>query len=180
MGQRKVKLELLDGLIHYRLALCCGLPILFFAGYLILGQLGLFGISPFVDPWIILIPGITLAPISVLFYFIQRDKLRFQFLQTSADIEELKQIIRDIVREQRWAIRSYKDNVYTIKTNPGFVNQSWGQHITIQLVKGGLLVNSIFDTNKGSWLISFGSNKKNIDQIKKAIRSSLLDKRPAR
>ena len=171
MEQRKVSLEPLDGFIHYSLAIYFGLPILFFAGYFIFGQLGLFGISSSIDISVVIIPGIILSPISLALYFIQRDKLQFQFIQTSTDIEGSKQLIKEIAKEQKWAIRSFKDNMYTIKTNPGFVNQSWGQHITIQLVKGGMLVNSIFDTNKGSWLITFGNNKKNIDNIKQAIES---------
>ena len=169
MGQRRVSLDPLDGFIHYSLAIYFGLPILIFAGYFIFGQLGLFGISSSIDIAVVIIPGIVLAPISLLIYFIQRDKLRFQFIRTSTDVEESKQLIKEIAKEQRWAIQSAKDNKYIIKTNPGFVNQSWGQHITIQFVKGGLLVNSIFDTNKGSWLITFGSNQKNINQIKQTI-----------
>lgn len=71
--------------------------------------------------------------------------------------------------EMRWAIRSYNNHTFIIKTNPGFINQSWGQHITLRLVNGGILMNSIFDPNKGSWMITFGSNTKNIKDIKKYI-----------
>jgi hypothetical protein len=177
MGQRKVSLELLDGFIHYSLAIYFGLPILFFAGYFIFGQLGLFGVSSNIDIMIVTIPGVILAPISLLIYFIQRSKLQYQFIRTSTDIEESKQLIKEIAKERKWAIRSFRENTYTIKTNPGFINQSWGQHITIQLVNEGLLVNSIFDTNKGSWLITFGSNKKNIDDIKQAIESTAARQR---
>jgi hypothetical protein len=177
MGQRKVSLELLDGFIHYSLAIYFGLPILFFAGYFIFGQLGLFGVSSNIDIMIVIIPGVILAPISLLIYFIQRSKLQYQFIRTSTDIEESKQLIKEIAKERKWAIRSFRENTYTIKTNPGFINQSWGQHITIQLVNEGLLVNSIFDTNKGSWLITFGSNKKNIDDIKQAIESTAARQR---
>jgi hypothetical protein len=125
---------------------------------------------------VVIIPGVILAPISLLIYFIQQSKLQYQFIRTSTDIEESKQLIKEIAKERKWAIRSFKENTYTIKTNPGFINQTWGQHITIQLVKEGLLVNSIFDTNKGSWLVTFGSNQKNIDDIKQAIESKLQDK----
>jgi hypothetical protein len=176
MGQRKVSLELLDGFIHYSLAIYFGLPILFLTAYFIFGQLGLFGISSNVDITVVTIPGMFLAPISLVIYFMQRTKLGYQFIRTATDIEESKQLIKEIAKERKWAIRSFKANTYTIKTNPGFINQSWGQHITIQLVKEGLLVNSIFDTNKGSWLVTFGSNQKNIDDIKQAIESKLQDK----
>ena len=177
MGQRKIRLELLDGFIHYSLAIYLGLPVLIFTEYFIFGQLRLFGISSSIDIWIVVIPGIILVPISLVIYFIQRDKLRFQLIRTSTDIEESKQLIKEIAKEQKWAIHSFKENMYTIKTNPGFINQSWGQHITIQLVKEGLLVNSIFDTNKGSWLITFGSNQKNIDNIKQTIERKTTGQR---
>jgi hypothetical protein len=171
MRQKKVRLELMDGIIHYSLAIYFGLPVVFFIGYYISGKLGLFEISSSIDISVVVIPVIVLIPISLAFYFIQRGKLQFQLIQSSIGIEESKQLIREIAKEQKWGIRLFKDNVYTIKTNPGFVNQSWGQHITIEIVKEGLLVNSIFDTSKGSWLITFGSNQKNIDQIKKVFSS---------
>lgn len=176
MRQRKVRLAPLDGFIHYSFAIYFGLPVLIFAGYFIFGQLGLFGISSSIDISVAIIPGIILAPISLILYFIQRNKLQFQFVATSAGIEETKQLIVEIAKEQSWTVRSFKNNTYTIKTNPGFVNQSWGQHITICLVKGGVLVNSIFDTNKGSWLITFGNNQKNIDNIKENIERRLVGK----
>ena len=169
MGQRKVKLKPLDTLIHYSLAIYFGLPVLIFVGHSILGQLGLFGIKSSFDMSVALILGGLFAGVSLLIYSIQRNKLRFQFIPTSTDIEESRKLIKEIAKGQKWAIRSFKENMYTIKTNPGFVNESWGQHITIQLVKGGVLVNSIFDPNKGSWLITFGSNQKNIDNIKRTI-----------
>jgi hypothetical protein len=171
MKPTRVSLGPLDSCIHYSLAILFGLPILIFTGYFVCGQLGLIDISPYVDEMIVVIPGVILGPISLLIYLMQRQKLRFQFIQTSIDIQESKLLIKEIAREQKWAIHSFKDDTYTLKTDPGFINQSWGQHITVQLVKGGLLVNSIFDTNKGSLLITFGSNQKNLTRIKQAIEN---------
>jgi hypothetical protein len=171
MKPTRVSLGPLDSCIHYSLAILFGLPILIFTGYFVFGQLGLIDISPYVDEMIVVIPGVILGPISLLIYLMQRQKLRFQFIQTSIDIQESKLLIKEIAREQKWAIHSFKDDTYTLKTDPGFINQSWGQHITVQLVKGGLLVNSIFDTNKGSLLITFGSNQKNLTRIKQAIEN---------
>src|SRR6187549_3180431 len=93
MGQRKVSLEPLDGFIHYSLAIYFGLPILIFVGYFIFGQFGFFGSSS-IDISVVIIPGIIFAPISLVLYLIQRDKLRFQFIRTLADIEESKQLIK--------------------------------------------------------------------------------------
>jgi hypothetical protein len=169
MGERRVKLETLDRLIHYSLALYLGLPIVIFAGYFVLGQLGLFGLDPTIDGMIVTIPGIILGPLCLIAYLIQREKLKFELIRATVDQGAFTALVKEISAELRWTIRSRKDNTYTIKTNPGFVNQSWGQHITLQLVKGGILMNSIFDPNKGSWIITFGSNTENINDIKKRI-----------
>ena len=169
MGQRRVKLETLDSLIHYSLALYLGLPIVIFAGYFVLGQLGLFGIDPTIDEMIIIIPVITLGPLCLIAYLVQREKLKFKFIRATVDKDAFNALVEEISTELKWTIRSHQDNTFTIKTNPGFVNQSWGQHITLRLVNGGILLNSIFDPNKGSWIITFGSNTKNINDIKKRI-----------
>jgi hypothetical protein len=41
--------------------------------------------------------------------------------------------------------------------------------VTLRIVKGGILMNSIFDPNKGSWIITFGSNSRNTEDIRKRI-----------
>lgn len=171
MGQRRVKLETLDSLIHYSLALYLGLPIVIFAGYFLLGQLGLFGITKQMDAMIIIIPTVILGPLSLIAYLVQREKLKFHFIRATLNNDSFKTIVKEISNELRWTIRSHKDDTFTIKTNPGFINQSWGQHVTLRLVKGGILMNSIFDPNKGSWIITFGSNARNISDIKKRIVS---------
>lgn len=169
MGQRRVKLETLDSLIHYSLALYLGLPIVIFAGYFILGQFGPFGISRQINGAIIIIPAIILGPLSLIVYLVQREKLKYHFIKAAVDKDSFNTLVKDIAKELRWTIRSHKNDTFTIKTNPGFVNQSWGQHVTLRLAKGGILMNSIFDPNKGSWIITFGSNSRNIDDIKRRI-----------
>lgn len=171
MRQEKVRLSTLDKLIHYSLAIYFGLPILIFAGYFIFGQLGLFGLDSSLDILIVIIPGIFLGPISLILYFIQRDKLKFELINAQVNSETFKELIREISKEYKWTIRSFENGTFIIKTNPGFINQSWGQHITLKLGTGGILVNSIFDPNKGSWLITFGSNRKNINGIHKLIET---------
>ena len=169
MGERRVKLETLDSLIHYRLALYLALPIVIFAGYCILGQFGFFGISRQIDGAIIIIPAIILGPLSLIAYLVQREKLKYHFIKASVDNDSFNILVKDIAKELRWTIRSHKNGTFTIKTNPGFVNQSWGLHVTLRLAKGGILMNSIFDPNKGSWIITYGSNSRNIENIKKRI-----------
>lgn len=176
-AQKRVRLKTLDALTHYNLAICFGLPIIIFVGYFIVAHLGLLGISSSIDITAVMIVCQILGPISLILYFIQRAKLRFQRIPISLSIEESKQLIRDITKEHKWAIRSFKDDTFTIKTNPGFVNHVWGQHITVKLSEGEILVNSIFDTNKGGWLITFGSNTKNTNAIKQAIMKTTLRQR---
>lgn len=169
MRQKRVGLEILDGIIHYSLAIHVALPVLILGLYFIFGKLGIFGVDFSVDATIFIIPALILVSISIIIYLIQRDKLKFHFIRTSVDKEVFRDWVIDIAREYKWSIRSFKDNTFTMKTNPGFVNQSWGQHITIMFVEGGVLVNSIFDPNKGSWVMTFGSNRRNVDEIKKLI-----------
>jgi hypothetical protein len=126
MGQRRVKLETIDSLIHYSLALYLGLPIVIFAGYFFLGQLGLFGITRQIDAMIIILPTLILGPLSLIAYLIQREKLKFRFIKANVDRDSFKTIVKEISNELRWTIRSHKDDTYTMKTNPGFLNQSWG------------------------------------------------------
>ena len=178
MRQQRVKLEIWDALIHYSLALYLGLPVVILVGYFSLAQFGLFGIARRIDEMIIIMPALTLGPLSLIAYLVQREKLKFKFIRLAVNKEEFRALVKEISEELRWTIRSNKGNTFVIKTNPGFVNQSWGQHVTLRLVKDGILVNSISDPNKGSWIATFGSNSRNVDDIKRRIMDRTKMARP--
>jgi hypothetical protein len=162
MGQGYVKLKTLDSIIHFSPSLYLGLAFSIVTILLIIKGL--------VDIEMLTILGLTFSVPTAIFYAIQKSKLEFRFVQTSIGKNEFTDLVREISKEFKWTIHSFSDNEFTIKTNPGFVNQSWGQHITLKLTKDGILINSIFDTNKGTWLITFGSNTKNTNDIIKTIK----------
>ena len=161
MEQEYVKLKTLDRIIHFSPSLYFGLAFLIVAISITLK--GLFDLE--LMTMIALIFSIPTA----IFYTTQKQKLQFRLVKTLVDQDEFKELIKEMSNEYKWTIQSQTDNEFTIKTNPGFMNQSWGQHITMKLTTGGILVNSIFDTNKGTWLITFGSNTRNINVIEKII-----------
>ncbi len=144
MRHKRVRLDTLDTFIHYSLAIYFGLPILIFAVYFMLATLGVLGNKPDIDILSVIIPTLMLGPIAFILYMIQYRKLKFLFIQTTLDAEASKQMIQDIAREFKWTVRSFKNNEYTIKTNPGFANQSWGQQITIRLVKRRVISKQYF------------------------------------
>jgi hypothetical protein len=173
MGHRRIKLEALDSLIHYSFALYLGLPIIICTGYFFLAKFGFFGVDSRINGIIIAIPALILGPPCLIVYLAQRDKLKFRFIQATVNEDSFKRLVKEISGELRWTIRSYNEKTFTIKTHPGFVNQSWGQHITMRQVNGGILLNSIFDPNKGSWFITFGSNTRNINEIRKMLLAKI-------
>lgn len=162
MGQGYVKLKTLDRIIHFSPSLYLGLTFSIVTILLIIK--GLFDIE------MIAILGLIFSVPTAIFYATQKSKLEFKLIQTSIDKNGFIELVKEICKEFNWTIHSFTDNEFAIKTNPGFVNQSWGQHITLKLSKDGILINSIFDTNKGTWLITFGSNTKNTNDIIKTIK----------
>lgn len=162
MKQEYVKLKTLDRIIHFSHALFFGLAFLIIATFLT--AKGLFDVE------ILIMLALLLLTPAAVFYAIQKHKLQFRFIKTSIDQNQFYKLVKEISKEYTWATHSQMDNEFTLKTNPGFINQSWGQHITLKLTTDGILLNSIFDTNKGTWLITFGSNTKNINDIEKIIR----------
>ena len=161
MGQEYVKLKTLDRLIHFSPSLYFGLAFLIVTILIIIK--GLFDIET------LTMLGLIFSIPAGIFYAVQKSKLQFRLINTSVNKDEFKELVKEISKEYKWTIHSHTDNEFTIKTNPGFVNQSWGQHITLKLAPDGILINSIFDTNKGTWLITFGSNTKNTNDIIKII-----------
>jgi len=161
MGHEYVRLKILDRIVHFGPALLFGLTFLIITTLLIIK--GLLDIEMFT------MLGVIFSIPTGIFYVIQKHKLQFRLVKTSIGQTEFKDLVNEISKEYKWTIHSQSDNEFTLKTNPGFVNQSWGQHITLKLTQDGILLNSIFDTNKGTWLITFGSNTKNMNDIEKII-----------
>jgi hypothetical protein len=118
--------------------------------------------------WFMIVPSL----LSFLFYRLQKERLKFESIETNLTREKLDLIIEKVAIKFEW--HKYIDNekVVVAKTFPSFFSGSWGEQITILFDKNKILVNSICDPDKSSSVVSMGRNKKHIktlvEEIKKA------------
>jgi hypothetical protein len=110
--------------------------------------------------------------LGILFYRLQRNRLKFKSVDTNLTRNELNNIINQVSLELKWTIITNNERIIEAKTFPSFFSGSWGEQITILFDNKRLLVNSICDPDKQSSVVSMGRNNKNInkliDEIKKA------------
>tara|TARA_B110000261_G_C12905975_1_gene286415 strand:- start:111 stop:653 length:543 start_codon:yes stop_codon:yes gene_type:complete len=112
--------------------------------------------------------------IAVVFYIIQRNRLKFKLIPTSLTRDAIVLIIEKTAKELEWHPHIVDDKFIIAKTHPGFLSGSWGEQITILFDENHILVNSICDPDKKSSVTSMGRNNKNekklIEAMKKANR----------
>lgn len=121
--------------------------------------------------WFFIIPTL----IGILFFYLQKKKLKFKVVDTNLNKSELNNIIEKVARELEWNLHFSNSKAIVAKTHPEFLSGSWGEQITILFDNGKVLVNSICDLDKESSVVSMGRNKQNenklIEEIKKASKS---------
>jgi hypothetical protein len=112
--------------------------------------------------------------LGLLFYRLQRNRLKFKSISTQLTREELDSVVEKVANELKWIPYVMDKKVIIAKTHPSFFSGSWGEQITILFDKNRVLVNSICDPDKRSSVVSMGRNKQNmsrlIEEIKKASR----------
>lgn len=118
---------------------------------------------------IVLIFTIIPLGLGLLYYKIQRKKLRFKLVKTNLTREALSQLIEKVSKELQGSITYFDEKVIEVKTSPSFWSGSWGELITIFFDKQAILINSICDPDKKSSVTSYGRNKKNINRLIEAI-----------
>lgn len=129
------------------------------------------GISrPFreVEIWFMIIPSI----LGLLFYRLQKNRLKFKHIETKLTREEIDPIIEKVVNELEWTPYLINEKIIIAKTHPSFFSGSWGEQVTILFDKNRILVNSICDPDKPSSVVSFGRNKKNMDRLIEEIKKA--------
>jgi hypothetical protein len=109
--------------------------------------------------WFMIIPSI----LGLLFYRLQKGRLKFKSINTKLTRDELEIIIEKLANELEWTPCVKNEKVIIAKTHPSFFSGSWGEQITILFDKNRILVNSICDPDKRSSVVSMGRNKKNMD-----------------
>lgn len=95
----------------------------------------------------------------ILYYFIQKQKLKFIIIDTSLTFAEVSDIFVDVATERGWELEQHTSNILIAKTPYG--SGSWGEQVTLLLYKDQLFLNSICDPEKFSSVVSNGRNKKN-------------------
>jgi hypothetical protein len=103
-------------------------------------------------PWII--PA-------VLFFFIQKNQLKFKKFNIQYTDDEFKEAIDRTVKELEWRIER-NNKTYVRAHRPWNWTGSWGEMITIIRLKDGLLINSIGDPDAWGSGLGYGWNRKNI------------------
>lgn len=111
--------------------------------------------------WFMVVPSI----LGLLFYFIQKNRLKFKVIHTELTREELEPIIEKAANELEWTPYMVNEKVIVAKTHPSFFSGSWGEQITLVFDRDRILVNSISDPDKPSAIVSMGRNKLHVKTL---------------
>lgn len=111
--------------------------------------------------WFMIIPSI----LGLLFYRLQKNRLKFKSIDTNLTREEIDPIIERVANELEWTPYVINEKIIIAKTRPSFFSGSWGEQITILFDKNRILVNSICDPDKRSSVVSMGRNKRNMNRL---------------
>ncbi len=105
--------------------------------------------------------------VGVIFYFIQKKRLKLTSIKTNISREEFNEIVEKISKKYGWQISTNTSKEIIAKTP--FSGKSWGEQVTIIFDEHNLLVNSICDPTKKTSVVSFGRNAQNVRLIAKRI-----------
>lgn len=111
--------------------------------------------------WFIVVP----VALALLFYKLQKHRLKFLVVETNLRRDELDKIIQLVSEELKWKIITTSTKIVVAKTYPRFTSGSWGEQITILFDNQRVLVNSICDLDKQSSVVSMGRNRKNMNRL---------------
>jgi len=105
--------------------------------------------------------------VGVIFYFIQKKRLKLTSIKANISREEFGKIIEQICHKYGWQI-SVKTSKEIVAKTP-FSGRSWGEQVTIIFDGDNILVNSICEPDKQTSVVSCGRNNQNIRLIIKRI-----------
>ena len=110
--------------------------------------------------------------IAVIFYFIQKNKLKFKSVETKLSKEKLKEIIEQTAKELEWHPKIIDDKLIIAKTYPKWWTGSWGEQITIIIDQSRIMINSICDPDKRVSIVSMGRNRQNMNKLIDNIKTA--------
>ena len=96
---------------------------------------------------------------ALIFYFIQRHRLKFKIINISLDNKVFQNAAKRTAKELEWKIIQTANDIVVAKST--FSWRSWGEQITILHDKDKILFNSICDPDNRPSVASFGMNKVN-------------------
>lgn len=110
-------------------------------------------------------------PIAVIFYFIQKRRLRFIIIETSLDEIQLTEVINYVAKRQKWQQKSRSKNHYiaTCDDTSSLFGNHWGERITILYHDNKIYFNSICDPNKKPSVTAWNRNWYHAKIFKRAV-----------
>lgn len=120
------------------------------------------------EVWIYIVPPIP----GVICYKIQKNRLKFEVIETDLTRTELNVIIGKVAEKLEWEFNTENENVIVATTFPSLLSGSWGERITILFDNNRVFINSICDPDKQSSMVSMGRNKKNVNTLVEEIRKA--------
>lgn len=171
----KLKMKFTNLINHYLIVLCLFLPIIFtffslFQKYVLNSSTGV------KSPKELVIATLPFGLIAIIFYFIQKNKLKFKTIETSMPIEKVKDIIEMTAKQHEWHTEIMDEKIIIVKTHTKWTSGSSGEQITIIFDNSRIMINSICDPNKGASVISMGNsmgrNKNNINTLIRNIKTA--------
>jgi hypothetical protein len=109
-------------------------------------------------PWILL---------ALIFYFIQRHRLKFKTINISVDNNTFRHAVEQTAKELEWDIMQMTNEIIVAKSD--FSWRSWGEQITILYDNNKILFNSICNPDNRPSIASFGMNRVNRKTFEKFL-----------
>jgi hypothetical protein len=167
----KLKMKFTDLLTHYMLVLFLLIPFFlnlfsYFQKYILHNYKGV------MSPEEMFRATLPFGLVAVVFYFIQKNRLKFKSVETNLTKEKLKEIIRQTAEELEWHTEVVDDKIIIARTYPKWWTGSWGEQITIIFDKSRIMINSICDPDKRASVVSMGRNRKNINKLIENIKNA--------
>ncbi|RWY46025.1 hypothetical protein EPL05_23555 [Mucilaginibacter gilvus] len=119
------------------------------------------------------------SALAVIFYFIQKKRLKFKIVQTTLSAQQLKEVISEVSKNLKWVPMSSSEKTYVAKTFPGFFSGSWGEQITVLFHENTVFINSICDPDKRPSVVSWGRNSENENTLADKINEATNKLTPA-
>ena len=108
---------------------------------------------------------------ALLFYFIQKKRLKFREIKISVKPESFKEAAVLTGNKLNWEIQNISNDYVVAIRNGNFIGGSRGELITIIRKKEIVLINSICNPDNIISVASWGWNKKNVETFKISLES---------